>query len=262
MPELFRMDCRRLARWHWLHVVLGFEVAVVFLVALSNGLLSNPEVQAWLDQFGQVDYQEAARIRQLSFLELWNVTHLLNLLSAYLVGIYTVGEITSGFRKNIFCGRAARGGYLAAKTAAAALVAAVVVAVYLVCGLLFSWLWGLRPPLDSALDIAQFAFLKWLVCWAFGTMMIFAALLLQSDNRVGVLAIFVGGGMAQWWGYQVLQAAGIAPAPLLYSLALLERAVPTAFDAGAFARVTAGSLAWGCVYTLLSLLVLKKRDAA
>ena len=266
MLSLLRMDCRRLTHGGEMRTAVLTELLVLLFVCFAMSLVASPQMlSAMAGQGAEItagDYAQAEQFQQMTLLELVDDGQFATMLSAGVMALFGAAELTSGFAKNIFAVHARRGRYVAARCVSCGIAALAVVVLYVAGMLAFGRLFGLPVRLDAPQDIAQFVFLKWLVCWGFAMLGNFAALLFRREGVAQLVAVLLGVCLLQasldgFWGVFHL------PFNLMdFTLYRANSLVPIAFDLPRFVAVAVVSLAWVAVYALLSLLVLKKRDAA
>ncbi len=267
MFNLLKMDVRRLFKSRGFYILLGVTatiiLAMILLVAKVSDLETLDTMQSQGIEIVAADRQQAKEIRNMSQLDIIYEcfsSGILLMMIGIGVTLFVNSDFSSGYIKNICFVLPRRQDYVLSKLLLTGVYSGILTILGVLVSLVSPFLFGLRPAASPVVGILQYAFWLWLPCWAFGLMGLVLALLTRNSTLGIILAVISSVGLTVTILQSVCRQLGW-PALEQYLLSSVQQfqCVPMP-DTKRMFMILGCSLGWAALYTVGSLLTIKKRD--
>ena len=267
MFNLVKMDIRRLFKSRNFYIMLAVTAGLLMMLVCLVAMVADPEnmdaLQAQGAEITEEDLEMSQQIHNMSSLDFIHEclrSGFLLIITGIGMSIQVSGDFSSGYIKNICFARPRRRDYVISKILMAGVYSAAITVAGIVFALASSFLFGLRPAASPILSVLQYAFWRWLPCWAVGLMALSLAALTRSSVLGITLSVLSGGGVIAELVALLCQRLHW-PALEQYLLSYLARyqQVPLP-ETQQMAMILGCSIGWAVVYTIGSLLSMEKRD--
>ena len=265
MFNILRMDLRRLFKSRSFYMILGITALLLIMVTVMARSLSDPETLAAMEEQGaEIDESDRMmseyiqNMSQLDFMHESLGSGFLLVMAGIGMTLFTGGDFSSGYVKNICFVRPRCRDYVLSKLLLAGVYSGVLTVLSILMALLGPILAGLRLAASPLPQLLWYAALLWLPCWAF-SLMALALVLLTRTTTLGIIMSLVSGArltavLVGTLGGQL----GLPPVERYFLSSVVQDLCSP--QAGAAAVILACAAGWGVLYAGVSLAVMKKRD--
>lgn len=265
MFNLVKMDIRHLFRSRGFYIMLIVTTALILGVSALVATITDQEVLDAMEAQGaeidKSDYEmkaELVRMGQLNFVHECLGSGFLLVIAGIGMTLFTGGDFSSGYIKNICFVRPRRRDYVLSKLLLAGVYSGVLTVLSILMALLGPFLAGLRLTASPLPQMLRYAALLWLPCWAFSLMALALVLLTQNTTLGIIMALVSGGGLSAILVAALGGQLGLPPVER-YFLSNVVRDL-CAPGIGAAALILACAAGWGVFYAVVSLAAMRNRD--
>ena len=250
MLNLLKMDIRQLFHRKTLYIIIAMSE-----VTLSMLFLSSPETAAMASVLGVMNC-----VSMDNFMSAASGLGLVYTLMCIMLSFFVCDDFSSGFAKNIFTVHASKFDYITSKIVSMMVGSAVLMLLSLIESIAFCLISGVA--MGSIGGMIIFWIEKWLLSAPFAAAILFLSLWVRNKGLGFLFACLLGTGglvMGIQWGLQSLKipSAGTILSFTMYGASTLPS---LGFNAGDFLHILIVGVVWTLVYTVLSSIVLKKKD--
>lgn len=251
MRDLFKMDLRQLFHRKTLYLM------IVIMVALTASMLflSPPASASIGSVLGVMN-----GVSMDNFMSAASGLGLIYTLMCVMLSFFVCDDFSSGFAKNIFTVHAGKFDYISSKIASMMVGSGVLMLLSLIVSLLYCITGGVA--LGSIGGIVVFWLEKWLLTAPFAAAILCLSLLVRNKGLGFVFACLLGTGglvMGLAWGLEALHIP-FASQILSFTIYGVSTLPSLAFHLGDFVHILIVGVVWTVVWSLLSSVVLKKKD--
>lgn len=267
MLNLFRMNVYRLLRSKSVYICLGILVFTHVLAYLLLYVLTNPAATYFLSQneliIGDVVADGQMELANSPFLEIFRQASIAGGAFACFAGIvsslFICSDFSSGFIKNMVCAHENKWDYILSKICSLCLLNFVYLAVAFVTTLFFNILFAGFFSYSSLADTGFYLFTIWMLQNGFSSLILLISVLTRNIGAAITGVLILCGGVIVSLLHALLGLFGfewLMEHTLYYSMYSL----PVSPDGGYNWTACLTGLFFVFVYTLLSKIVLSKRD--
>ena len=265
MFNLVKMDIRHLFRSRGFYSILLVTTALILGVSALVATMTDQEVLDAMEAQGaeidKSDYEmkaELVRMGQLNFVHECLGSGFLLVMAGIGMTLFTGGDFSSGYVKNICFVRPRRRDYVLSKLLLAGVYSGVLTVLSILMALLGPILAGLRLAASPLPQLLWYAALLWLPCWAF-SLMALALVLLTRTTTLGIIMSLVSGArltavLVGTLGGQL----GLPPVERYFLSSVVQDLCSP--QAGAAAVILACAAGWSVLYAAVSLVAIKNQD--